>query len=107
MTTSKQATENCISSFAKYANVLTTLPYFRYRGLLFGFTSIYLFQTVLFPPKFMINAMTDFDIRVVIFPFLDGGVPRRPSYGVYIFQLDRVWSHEDDFHTRKTGLSVS
>ena len=30
----------------------------------------------------MISAMTDFDI--VDFPFLDGGVPRRASYGVYI-----------------------
>ena len=35
----------------------------------------------------MINAMTDFDI--VNFPFLDGDVPRRASYGVYISQLIR------------------
>ena len=27
----------------------------------------------------------DFDIDIVNFPFLDGDVPRRPSYGVYIF----------------------
>ena len=26
----------------------------------------------------------DFDIHVVNFPFLDGDVPRRPSYGVYL-----------------------
>ena len=26
----------------------------------------------------------DFDILVVFFSFLDGNVPRRPSYGVYI-----------------------
>ena len=34
------------------------------------------------------------------FPFLDGDVPRRPSYGVYISQLirfARVCSHVDDF----------
>ena len=37
----------------------------------------YLFLTVLFPPKFMINAMTDFDI--VHFPFLDDDVQCRPS----------------------------
>ena len=26
----------------------------------------------------------DFDFDIVNFPFLDGDVPRRPSYGVYI-----------------------
>ena len=31
----------------------------------------------------------DFDIHVVNSPFLDGDVPRRPSYGVYISQLIR------------------
>ena len=29
----------------------------------------------------------DFDFDIVNFPFLDGDVPRRPSYGVYISQL--------------------
>ena len=29
----------------------------------------------------------DFDFDIVKFPFLDGDVPRRPSYGVYISQL--------------------
>ena len=29
----------------------------------------------------------DFDFGIVNFPFLDGDVPRRPSYGVYISQL--------------------
>ena len=29
----------------------------------------------------------DFDFDIVSFPFLDGGVPRRTSYGVYISQL--------------------
>ena len=29
----------------------------------------------------------DFDFDIVDFPFLDGDVPRRPSYGVYISQL--------------------
>ena len=27
----------------------------------------------------------DFDFDIVNFPFLDGDVPRRPSYGVYIY----------------------
>ena len=46
---------------------------------------IFLFLMVLFPPKCMLTAMTNFDI--VNFPFLDGDVPRLPSYGVYISQL--------------------
>ena len=49
----------------------------------------------------------DFDI--VNFPFLDGDVPRRPSYGVYIFQLirfARVCSHVDDFNTRNKCLTA-
>ena len=32
----------------------------------------------------------DFDFEIVNFPFLDGDVPRRPSYGVYISQLIRL-----------------
>ena len=31
----------------------------------------------------------DFDFEIVNFPFLDGDVPRRASYGVYISQLIR------------------
>ena len=45
----------------------------------------------------------DFDFDIVNFPFLDGDVPRRPSYGVYISQLirfARVCSHVEDFHAR-------
>ena len=30
------------------------------------------------------NKRNDFDFDIVNFPFLDGDVPRRPSYGVYI-----------------------
>ena len=44
----------------------------------------------------------DFDFDFVNFPFLDGDVPRRPSYGVYISQLirfARVCSHVKDFNT--------
>ena len=29
----------------------------------------------------------DFNFEIVNFPFLDGDVPRSPSYGVYIFSL--------------------
>ena len=45
----------------------------------------------------------DFDINIVNFPFLDGDVPRRPCYGVYIYQLirfARVYSHVEDLNAR-------
>ena len=35
------------------------------------------------------NERGDFNFEIVIFPFLDGDVPRSPSYGVYISQLIR------------------
>ena len=31
----------------------------------------------------------DFNLEIVIFSFLDGDVPRSPSYGVHISQLIR------------------
>ena len=45
----------------------------------------------------------DFNFEIVNFPFLDGDVPRSPSYGVYISQLirfARVWSNVVDFNNR-------
>ena len=51
----------------------------------------------------------DFDFDVVNFPFLDGDVPRRTSYGVYISQLTRfarVCYHEADFNARNTCLTA-
>ena len=72
--------------------------------------------------------MINFDFDIVNFPFLDGDVPRRPSYGVYISQLirfarvcsrpsygvyisqlirfARVCSHVDDFNTRNKCLTA-
>ena len=61
----------------------------------------------LFHLKFMISAMTDFDI--VNFPFLDGDVPRSTSYGVYISQLirfARVSSHVVGFNARNKSLTA-
>ena len=46
----------------------------------------------------------DFDFDIVNIPFLDGDVPRCPSYGVYISQLirfARVCSHVDNFTRNK------
>ena len=51
----------------------------------------------------------NFDFDIVNFPFLDGDVPRRISYGVYIFQLIRfAWasSNLSDFNYRKKALTV-
>ena len=45
----------------------------------------------------------DFNFDIVKFPFLDGDVPRSPSYGVYIFHLIRFareYSNVDDFNNR-------
>ena len=44
----------------------------------------------------------DFNFELVNFPFLDGDVPRSPSYGVYFSQLirfARVCSNVNDFNT--------
>ena len=51
----------------------------------------------------------DFDFDIVIFPFLDGDVPRSAFYGVYISQMirfARVSSHVDDFNTRNKVLTA-
>ena len=44
---------------------------------------ICLFLTAFFSSKIN-DKRDDFDFDIVNFPFLDGDVPRRPSYGVYI-----------------------
>ena len=49
----------------------------------------------------------DFSFEIVNFPFLDGDVPRSPSYGVYISQLicfARVCSYVDDFNNKNLFL---
>ena len=46
----------------------------------------------------------EFDFDTVSFPFLDGDVPRRTSYGVYISQLIRIArasSNLNDFNRNK------
>ena len=56
----------------------------------------------------MINPMILSLTSIVNFPFLDGGVPRRPSYGAYISQLIRFargCSHVDDFNSRYKCLT--
>ena len=51
----------------------------------------------------------DFNFEIVNFPFLDGDVPRSPSYGVYISQLIRfamVRSNVNDFNNRHLFLTA-
>ena len=51
----------------------------------------------------------DFKFEIVNFPFLDGDVPRSPSYGVYISQLvrfARVCSNVEDFNNRNLFLTA-
>ena len=51
----------------------------------------------------------DFNFETVNFPFLDGDVPRSPSYGVYISQLirfARVCFNVDDFDNRNLFLTA-
>ena len=51
----------------------------------------------------------DFNFEIVNFSFLDGDVPRYPSYGVYISQLirfARVCSNVDDFNNRNLFLTA-
>ena len=59
------------------------------------------FLIILFSPK-IYDKSDDFDFALVIFPFLEGDVPRSISYGVYISQLIRLarkHSHVADFNT--------
>ena len=51
----------------------------------------------------------DFYFEIVNFPFLDGDVPRSPSYGVFISQLirfARVCSNVEDFNNRDLFLTA-
>ena len=51
----------------------------------------------------------DFNFEIVNFPFLDGDIPRSPSYGVYISQLisfARVCYNVDDFNNRNLFLTA-
>ena len=51
----------------------------------------------------------DFDFDVVNFPFLDGDVPQRTSYGVYLSQLirfARASSSVSDFNCRNITLAA-
>ena len=53
----------------------------------------------------------DFDFDIVNFPFLDGDVPCRASYGVYMYisqliRFARVCNHVSDFNARNKCLTA-
>ena len=57
----------------------------------------------------MYDKRDDFNFEIVNFPFLDGDVPRSPSYGVYISQLirfARVCPNVDDLNNRNLFLTA-
>ena len=57
----------------------------------------------------MYDKRDDFYFNIVNFPFLDGDVPHRPSYGVYVSQLirfARVCSHVEDFNACNKCLTA-
>ena len=67
------------------------------------FLNLHLFISNGFVSSKIYDKRDDFDFDIGNVPFLDGDVPRRPSYGEYISQLiryARVCSHVDDLKTR-------
>ena len=51
----------------------------------------------------------DFDFDIVNFPFLDGAIPRHPTYGVYIskrIKFAKVCSQVEDFNARNKCLTA-
>ena len=87
----------------------------RYLDDLLNIDNPYFEQMVgqIYPTELQLNKIYDkrdyFNFEIVNFPFLDGDVPRSPSYGVYISQLirfARVCSNVDDFNNRNLFLTA-
>ena len=61
-----------------------------------------------FVPSKIYDKRNDYDFDIVNFPFLDGGVPRSTSYGVYSSQFirfARVSGRVTDFNPRNKILT--
>ena len=70
---------------------------------------IHLFISYGFVSSKINDKRDDYAFDIVHFPFLDGDVPHRPSYGVNISQLisfARVCSQVDDFKARNKCLTA-
>ena len=55
------------------------------------------------------DELDNFNFDIVNFPILDGDVPQRPTYGVYISQFicfARASSHVTDFNNRNKFLTT-
>ena len=73
------------------------------------FLDLHLFISNGFVSPKIYDKHDDFDFDIVNFPFVDGDVPRRHSYGVYIselIRLARLCSHVDDFNARNKCLTA-
>ena len=73
------------------------------------FLDLNLSQMAFFLSSKIYDKRDDFNFEIVNFPFLDGDVPRSPSYGVNISQLirfARVCSYVDDFNNRNLFLTA-
>ena len=91
-----------------HINILGSRSIRHAQALDFFLVFMLLFIMIQFLLKYMIKGMI-FDFDIVNFPFLDGDVPRRPSYGVYISQLirfARASSHVGDFNNRNKFLTA-
>ena len=88
--------------------LLLQSQYLGYRSPLFRSTSFFCKWICFFFSK-IYDKRDAFDFDIVNFPFLDGDVPRRASYGVYISQLirfARVCNHVTDFNARNKCLTT-
>ena len=47
----------------------------------------------------------DFNFEIVKFPFLDGDVPRSPSYGVYVLRKVRIWTIPESLCAKREFLN--
>ena len=75
-----------------------------------SFLDLYLSITRCIASSKIYDKQDDFNFEIVNFSFLDGDVPRSPSYGVYISQLirfARVCSNFEEFNNRNLFLLLN
>ena len=75
-----------------------------------SFLDLYLSITKCIASSKIYDKQDDFNFEIVNFSFLDGDVPRSPSYGVYISQLirfARVCSKFEEFNNRNLFLLLN
>ena len=88
-----------------YPTELQLSKFFRYRGTFFLDLNLCISNGTVSTKIY--DKRDDFDFDIFNFPFLDGDVPRRTSYGVYISQLirfARASSNLNDFNYRNKAL---